>query len=81
MNPALYDAIEKAKKANVPADNIDRAIKKGTGADKDGVEITEMIYEGYSPGGIAVVVKSLTDNKNRTAKNMRHAFSQYGGNL
>ncbi|OIP53817.1 hypothetical protein AUK10_01955, partial [Candidatus Gracilibacteria bacterium CG2_30_37_12] len=81
MNPVLYDALEKARKANVPADNIERAIKKGTGADKDGTEITEIIYEGYAPGGIAVVVKTLTDNKNRTAKNMRHTFSQYGGNL
>lgn len=81
MNPALYDALEKAKKANVPADNIERAIKKGTGADKDGVEIAEIIYEGYSPGGVAVVVKALTDNRNRTAKNMRHTFSKYGGNL
>ncbi|MDD2916755.1 MAG: YebC/PmpR family DNA-binding transcriptional regulator [Candidatus Gracilibacteria bacterium] len=81
MNPALYDALEKARKANVPADNIERAIKKGTGADKDSTEIDEIIYEGYSPGGVAIVVKTLTDNKNRTAKNMRHAFSQYGGNL
>lgn len=81
MNPVLYDALEKARKANVPADNIERAIKKGTGADKEGTEITEIIYEGYSPGGVAVVVKTLTDNKNRTAKNMRHTFSQYGGNL
>ena len=81
MNPVLYDALEKARKANVPADNIERAIKKGTGADKDGIEITEMIYEGYAPGGVAIVIKSLTDNKNRTAKNMRHVFSQYGGNL
>lgn len=81
MNPSLYDALEKARKANVPADNIERAIKKGTGADKDGTEITEIIYEGYAPGGVAVVVKTLTDNKNRTAKNMRHTFSQYGWNL
>lgn len=81
MNPVLYDALEKARKANVPADNIERAIKKGTGADKDDTEIIEMIYEGYSPGGVAIVVKTLTDNRNRTAKNMRHAFSQYGGNL
>jgi len=81
MNPSLYDAVEKAKKANVPADNIDRAIKKGSGADKDSAEISEIIYEGYAPGGVAVVVKALTDNKNRTAKNMRHDFSQYGGNL
>ncbi len=81
MNPALHDAIEKARKANVPADNIDRAIKKWTGADKDGTEITEIIYEGYSPGWVAVVVKTLTDNRNRTAKNMRHTFTQYGWNL
>lgn len=81
MNPALYDALEKARKANVPADNIERAIKRGTGADKDGIEITEIIYEGYAPGGVAVIVKALTDNKNRTAKNIRHTFSQYGGSL
>lgn len=81
MNPALYDAVEKARKANVPADNIERAIKKGSGADKDNTEISEIIYEGYALGGVAVVVKALTDNKNRTAKNMRHDFSQYGGNL
>ncbi|PJC56516.1 YebC/PmpR family DNA-binding transcriptional regulator, partial [Candidatus Gracilibacteria bacterium CG_4_9_14_0_2_um_filter_38_7] len=81
MNPTLYDALEKARKANVPADNIERAIKKGTGADKDSAEIDEIIYEGYSPGGVAIVVKTLTDNRNRTAKNMRHTFSQYGGNL
>jgi len=81
MNPALYDALEKARKANVPAENIERAIKKGTGADKDGTEIDEIIYEGYAPGWVAIVVKTLTDNKNRTAKNMRHTFSQYGGNL
>lgn len=81
MNPVLYDALEKARKANVPADNIERAIKKGIGADKDGTEINEIVYEGYSPGGVAVVVKTLTDNKNRTAKNMRHTFSQYGGSL
>ena len=81
MNPALYDVLEKARKANVPADNIERAIKKWTGADKEGTEITEIIYEGYSPGGVAVIVKALTDNKNRTAKNMRHTFMTYGGSL
>jgi len=81
MNPALYDALEKARKANVPADNIERAIKKGSGALKDGTEIVEIIYEGYAPGGVAVVVKALTDNRNRTAPNIRHIFSQYGGSL
>lgn len=81
MNPSLYDALEKARKANVPAENIERAIKKGTGGDKDGTEIVEIIYEGYAMGGVAIVVKALTDNKNRTAKNIRHTFSQYGGNL
>ena len=73
--------MEKARKANVPADNIERAIKKGTGADKDSAEIDEIIYEGYFPGGVAIIVKTLTDNRNRTAKNMRHTFSEYGGNL
>lgn len=81
MNPALYDAVEKAKKANVPADNIERAIKRGSGADKDAAEIHEIIYEGYAPGGVAVIVKALTDNRNRTAPNIRHIFSQYGGSL
>ncbi|MGE4444171.1 MAG: YebC/PmpR family DNA-binding transcriptional regulator [Candidatus Altimarinota bacterium] len=80
-NPSLYDAIEKAKKDNVPNENIARAIKKGTGEDKTGVQIDQIVYEGYGAGGVAVIVTTLTDNKNRTAPNMRHIFSKYGGNL
>ena len=80
-NPALFEAIAKARKENVPNDNIDRAIARGSGKDKDASEIVEMIYEGYSAGGVAVVVMVLTDNRNRTAPNMRHIFSRSGGNL
>ncbi|MDP5039087.1 MAG: YebC/PmpR family DNA-binding transcriptional regulator, partial [Candidatus Gracilibacteria bacterium] len=81
LNPALYDAIEKARKDNVPNDNIERSIKKGTGEDKDSSQISEIVYEGYGVGGVAVIVKVLTDNKNRTASNIRHIFSKYGGNM
>jgi YebC/PmpR family DNA-binding regulatory protein len=80
-NPALTEAIFNAKKANVPADNIDRAIKKGTGEDKSAETILELYYEGYAPGGVGMIVRTLTDNKNRTASNMRHHFSKHGGNL
>ena len=79
-NPALKAAIEKAKAANMPNDNIDRAIKKGAGElGSDNFE--EIIYEGYGPGGIAVFVQCLTDNRNRTASDIRHAFDKGGGNL
>ncbi|MCT4616705.1 MAG: YebC/PmpR family DNA-binding transcriptional regulator [Candidatus Gracilibacteria bacterium] len=81
LNPSLADAIAKAKADNVPNDNIDRAIKKGTGEDKSAAQIQEITYEGYAPGGVAVIVKTLTDNKNRTASNIRHTFSKFGGNL
>lgn len=81
MNPALADAIANAKADNLPNDNINRAIKKGTGEDKDAAQILEILYEGYGPGGIAIIVKTLTDNKNRTASNIRHIFSKYGWNL
>src|SRR5699024_1928877 len=70
----------KAKSDNMPNDNIDRAIKKATG-DLDGANFEELIYEGYGPGGTAVMVEVLTDNKNRTASEIRHAFSKNGGNL
>ncbi|PZM85775.1 YebC/PmpR family DNA-binding transcriptional regulator [Candidatus Gracilibacteria bacterium] len=80
-NPALAAAIAKAKKEGVPNDNIDRAIKKGTGEDKTAQAIQEIIYEGYAPGGVAMMVSTLTDNKNRTVSNIRHIFSKYGGNL
>ena len=79
-NPALKAAIEKAKADNMPNDNIDRAIKKAAGDDaSDSFE--RVIYEGYGPGGVAVIVDCLTDNKNRTAPDVRHAFDKNGGNL
>lgn len=80
MNPALRTAIEKAKAENMPNDNIERAIKKATGT-LDGASFEELTYEGYGPSGIAVIVNVLTDNKNRTASDVRHAFSKFGGNL
>lgn len=81
QNVALYDAIEKARKDNVPNDNILRAIKKWTGEDKTAAQIDQIIYEGYGPGGVAIMVSTLTDNKNRTAPNIRHIFSKYGWNM
>jgi len=80
MNPSLRLAIEKAKSDNMPNDNIERAIKKATGT-LDGKHYEELTYEGYGPGGTAVMVEVLTDNKNRTAAEIRHAFSKNGGNL
>ncbi|QTM99940.1 YebC/PmpR family DNA-binding transcriptional regulator [Sediminibacillus dalangtanensis] len=79
-NPSLRLAVDKAKANNMPNDNIDRAIKKATG-DLEGVNYEEMTYEGYGPGGVAVMVKALTDNKNRTASEVRYAFNKNGGNL
>ena len=81
MNFSLRLAIEKAKAGNMPNDNIERAIKSGTGELKDAAEIHEIIYEGYGPGGIAVLVEALTDNKNRTVAEVKHAFSKHGGSL
>ena len=80
MNPALRTAIDKAKADNMPNDNIDRAVKKATGT-LDGASFEEVTYEGYGPGGTAVIVHTLTDNRNRTASEVRHAFSKHGGNL
>ncbi|MCP4523609.1 MAG: YebC/PmpR family DNA-binding transcriptional regulator [Candidatus Gracilibacteria bacterium] len=80
-NPTLYSAVHKAKKEGVPNDNIERAIKKGTGEDKTAAQIVEITYEGYAPGGVAVMVSALTDNKNRTVSSIRHIFSKYGGNM
>ena len=80
MNASLRLAVEKAKSDNMPNENIDRAIKKATG-DLDGANYEELTYEGYGPGGTAVMVEVLTDNKNRTASEVRHAFSKNGGNL
>ncbi|MDX9785376.1 MAG: YebC/PmpR family DNA-binding transcriptional regulator [Desulfobacterales bacterium] len=79
-NPRLRTAILAAKAENMPKDNWDRAIKKGTG-ELEGVNYEEMIYEGYGPGGAAVMVESLTDNKNRTVADIRHIFAKCGGNL
>jgi len=80
MNPNLRLAVDKAKSNNMPNENIDRAIKKATG-DLEGVNYEEYTYEGYGPGGVAVMVKVLTDNKNRTAADVRHAFNKNDGNL
>lgn len=79
-NPRLRAAIDKARGQSMPKDNIDRAIKRGTG-DAEGVSYEEIRYEGYGPGGIAVMVDCLTDNRNRTVAEVRHAFSKFGGNL
>lgn len=81
LNGALADAIHTAKKDGVTADVIDRAIKRGAGLDKDSGKIEEIFYEGYAPGGAAIIVRTLTDNRNRTAPNMRHIFSAFGGNM
>lgn len=80
MNPRLRTILIKAREANLPADNIERAIKKGTG-ELPGVVIEEVIYEGYGPGGVAMIVKVATDNKNRAASEVRSVFTRYGGNL
>jgi len=80
FNPRLRTLITKAKQANMPADNIDRAIKKGTG-ELAGVTIEELLYEGYAPGGVGLIVEVTTDNKNRSASEVRSAFSKGGGNL
>ena len=79
-NPRLRTAVLKARGANMPKDNIDRAIKKGTG-DLDGADYVEITYEGYGPGGVAIMVESLTDNRNRTAADVRMIFGKHGGNL
>ncbi len=79
-NPRLRLAWDKANAANVPKDNIERAIKKATG-DLEGVNYEELRYEGYAPGGVAVMVDCVTDNRNRTVAAVRHAFSKHGGNL
>ena len=80
MNPRLRTIIADAKQVNMPADNIKRAIRRGTG-EEEGVNYEEVTYEGYGPAGVAVVVEVLTDNKNRTVSEIRHAFTKYGGNL
>jgi YebC/PmpR family DNA-binding regulatory protein len=80
-NLALQNAIEKAKSYSMPKDNIDRAIAKGSGADADADAFETIVYEGYGPEGVAVIVEALTDNRNRTAADVRHLFAKNGGNL
>jgi YebC/PmpR family DNA-binding regulatory protein len=80
-NPALALAIQKARDASMPKDNIERAVAKGTGADSDADAYESVLYEGYGPGGVAILVEALTDNRNRTGSEVRHTFSKHGGNL
>jgi YebC/PmpR family DNA-binding regulatory protein len=80
-NLALQNAIEKARSYSMPKDNIERAVAKGSGADTEGSSFDTVVYEGYGPEGVAVLVEALTDNRNRTASEVRHAFSKHGGNL
>lgn len=80
-NPTLATLIHKAKKDGVPNDTIDRAIKKWTGEDKDAAQISEIVYEWYAPGWVALLISTLTDNKNRTVSNIRSIFSKYGWNM
>jgi YebC/PmpR family DNA-binding regulatory protein len=80
-NLALQNAIEKARAASMPKDNIDRAIAKGSGTDSDSAAYETVVYEGYGPAGVAVIVEALTDNRNRTAGEVRHTFAKNDGNL
>src|SRR5215218_1968671 len=80
-NPTLYDAIQKAKKSSVPNDNIDRAVKRGSGAEAGGADYTTIMYEGYGPAGVAMLVECLTDNKNRAAMEVRTVMTRNGGSL
>jgi YebC/PmpR family DNA-binding regulatory protein len=80
-NPALALAVQKAKDASMPKDNIQRAIDKGTGAGADAASFENVMYEGYGPGGVALLVEALTDNRNRTGADVRHLFSKSGGSL
>ncbi|GAB47618.1 YebC/PmpR family DNA-binding transcriptional regulator [Mobilicoccus pelagius] len=80
-NPTLYDAIQKAKKSSVPNDNIDRAVKRGSGAEAGGADWQTIMYEGYAPGGVAVLIECLTDNRNRAATEVRVALTRNGGSL
>ncbi len=80
-NPTLYDAIQKAKKSSVPNDNIERALKRGSGADAGGAEYQSITYEGYGPNGVAVLIECLTDNRNRAATEVRTAMTRNGGQM
>ncbi|HEY8765204.1 MAG TPA: YebC/PmpR family DNA-binding transcriptional regulator [Solirubrobacteraceae bacterium] len=80
-NPGLSLAIQKARDASMPKDNIERAIAKGTGEGVDADQIETVLYEGYGPGGVALLIEAVTDNRNRTGADVRHALSKHGGNL
>ena len=80
-NPTLFDAVQKAKKTSVPNDNIERAIKRGAGLDGGGVDYLPITYEGYAPGGVALLIECLTDNKNRSATDVRTAMTRNGGTM
>ena len=80
-NPSLALAVQKARDASMPKDNIERAIAKGTGEDKDAEAFEAIVYEGYGPGGVAMLVEATTDNRNRTGSEVRHMFTKHGGNL
>ena len=81
MNFSLRLAIDRAKGANMPKDNIERAIKRGTGELKDGAELQEIIYEGFGTGGVAIIVETVTDNSNRTVSDVKSVFNRTGGSL
>jgi len=80
-NPTLFDAVQKAKKSSVPNENIDRALKRGSGQEAGGADYQSITYEGYGPGGVAMLVECLTDNRNRAASDVRVAFTRNGGSL
>jgi YebC/PmpR family DNA-binding regulatory protein len=80
-NPTLYDAVQKARKTSVPLDNIERAIKRGSGAEGGGADWQTIMYEGYGPSGVAVLIECLTDNRNRAASEVRTAMSRNGGSM
>jgi YebC/PmpR family DNA-binding regulatory protein len=80
-NPTLYDAVQKAKKSSVPNDNIDRAVKRGSGAEAGGADYQTIMYEGYGPQGVAVLIECLTDNRNRAASEVRVAMTRNGGSM
>ena len=80
-NPTLYDAIQKAKKSSVPNDNIDRAVKRGSGAEAGGADYQTIMYEGYGPNGVAFLIECLTDNRNRAAMEVRTAMTRNGGSM
>ncbi|MDR1806875.1 MAG: YebC/PmpR family DNA-binding transcriptional regulator, partial [Propionibacteriaceae bacterium] len=80
-NPTLFDAIQKAKKNSVPADNIDRAVKRGSGAESGGADWLNITYEAYGPAGVAILIECLTDNRNRSASDVRIAVTRSGGTM